>query len=560
MRRLLLCVLLASCTGSIGDPKNVPGPGPEPQTIDDSCDREIPPTPLRRLTSEELDNTFRDLLGQESYDAVRSVTLRIPQESVGGGDLEGFQAPHVEAHVSAMLDIGEATAQAMQDGGFQRLGFDCMSNGPDTDCVTNFITEFGQKVHRRPLSDEQRDAYRATYDAEEGDLEASRALFMQLMSNPAFLFHVETEGTEEDAVLKLDAYGIANRISYRVLRTMPNDALFDLAKQDKLNTEEERLAAAEMLLAEPRAKESVWRFFEQWLELDEPLAVDSEPVLLKDIDPEGLEDALRDEIRTFVETLVWDDNADLRTLWTDRRVPATDPRVASIYGVAPWDGNTSSYPETGPERLGLPLRAALLQSPTLATGPIARGVFVVRRYLCDELPSPDLDTVNNRLDSLEELNRETMRASEIIDLMTGDAPCSTCHSVINPIAFALQDFDSLGRHRTVEDAIEGGEVVATFPIEPANVDLEFDFEVVTQANGGADLATALGGSRSLHECFIERVITHTQGRAVATQDACVLRQLSTDALEGMSVRDIYLQSVLASIEGRALSVAANEGE
>ncbi len=297
------------------------------------------------------------------------------------------------------------------------------------------------------------------------------------------------------------------------------------------------------MMDDPRVRDSVWRFFEQWLELDEPLSVDDDPALLDGLERDGLDQALYDDVRAYVEAMTWDTDGSLSALFTSPIVTASDPRVAAIYGVAPWDG-VGAYPETGPERGGLPLRAAMLQSTTLATAPIVRGVFVLRRYLCDQLPTPSLDIVNDRLSELEHLDRETMRSREIVDAMTGDEPCVTCHGTINPIAFALEDFDGMGRHRTEEHAISGGMILASFPVEPANSTLEIDPGESVTIDGGAELSQALADSRRLQDCFVQRLLVHTQGRDFTPEDGCAIRRLGSAAEEGQSLRDLYLGTVL----------------
>ncbi|MEM6957148.1 MAG: DUF1592 domain-containing protein [Myxococcota bacterium] len=541
------CFLWA-CTGDIADSGPAVPPAPPiisgPSELPDDCVAETPPSPLRRLTSEELRNTLEDLLGEPVFEAVDAVVRRFPGESIGGGDLEGFQAVHVEPHVSAMLDIGEAVADAVLANAEAVDGAACIASGART-CARAFIETWAPRVHRRPVDAIRLDRYADAFASEADARDGFRLLWMMLLSNPEFLFHIELDGNEDGLVLQLDSYAVANRLSYRVLRTMPSAELFELAAADALQTDAELEAALDSLLAHPRARDSVWRFFEQWLELDEALAVSSDRTLLDGLDADGLEHALYEDVRGFVETLFWDQDADVERLFTSPLVASDDPRVRALYGLGPGAGRS------GAERAGVLLRPALLQASTLATSPIGRGVFVLRRYLCDELPSPDLDTVNNRLSELEELDRSTMRSRDIIQAMTGDSPCSTCHGRINPIAFALEDFDPLGRHRSEEVAIEGGEIVGTFPFEPAGSQLSIDRETVT-VDRGAELSRALGASRQVQHCFVDRLTVHTQGRVTGDADACDLSQRTSASLEGLSMHALFRSSVLAEIRGRAL--------
>lgn len=565
--QLALALGLAACSGTIGDSPNAPmGPGPTtPVELDDNCTLLSPEVPLRRLTSEELEHTFEELLGEETYGAVEAVVQRFPGESIGGGDLEGFQEAHVESHVIAMLDIGTAVADALlaRPDGFARLatGRDgdgshtCMSD-PDEDCLNAFVAAAGERIHRRPLQDEELSRYVDAHGAAPGE-DGLRLMFMEMFSSPALLFHLELEGsdTEEEGadVLALDDWAIASRLSYRMWRSMPSVELMDAARAGELHTPEQIAAAANEMMEDPRVRDSVWRFFEQWLELDEPLSVDDDPALLDGIERDGLDEALYADVRNYVEALFWETDGSLSELFTSAIVTTSDPRVASIYGVDPWDGE-GAYPESGSERGGLPLRAAMLQSTTLATAPIVRGVFVLRRYLCDQLPTPSLDVVNARLTELEHLDRETMRAREIVDAMTGEQPCATCHDTINPVAFALEDFDGMGRHRSTEHAISGGMILASFPVEPARSTFEIDPGEAVTVDGGAELTAALAESRRLQDCFVQRLLVHTQGRDFTPKDGCAIRRLGSAAEDGQSLRDLYLGTVINHAIGtRALA-------
>lgn len=566
----VLALTLGACSGTIGDSPTAPaGPGPTtPVELDDDCTLVTPEVPLRRLTSEELEHTLEDLLGSETYGAVEDVVQRFPGESIGGGDLEGFQEAHVENHAIAMLDIGDAIASALlaNPSGFGRLAtgqtsgdHSCMSD-PDDDCLRAFVAAAGERIHRRPLGDEDLARYVEAHGAAPGR-NGLRLMFMEMFSSPALLFHLELDGEEAEEegaeILVLDDWAVASRLSYRMWRSMPSVALMDAARAGQLHTPEQIAAAADEMMDDPRIRESVWRFFEQWLELDEPLSVDDDPALLDGLERNGLDDALYEDVRSYVDALFWDKDGSLSDLFTSAIVTTSDPRVASIYDVDPWDGE-GTYPETGSERGGLPLRAAMLQSTTLATSPIVRGVFVLRRYLCDQLPTPSIDVVNSRLTELEHLDRETMRAREIVDAMTGEQPCATCHDTINPVAFALEDFDGMGRHRSTEHAISGGMILASFPVEPARSTFELDPGQFVSVDNGAELVQAMAESRRLQDCFVQRLLVHTQGRDFSGKDGCAIRRLGSAAEEGQSLRDLFLGTVINHAIGtRALVLEEN---
>lgn len=544
---LLLSIALTACVGTVSEDRPWRDGDLDVDTL--RCDAPgAAPTPLRRLTRRELAHTLRDLLGEAAFGELSLEFGVFPPDEVGAGSVDELVPNHTAAHVEAMVSTGERAASALRAHPEALLsrGHGCILDAaPDDACARAFIEGFGRRVFRRPLSEDELADQLAFYRDAPDPAEGFTRVMMRWLSSPQLLFHVEVDGDEtEDATgapaLRLSPYAVANRVSYMLTGSMPDDAMLDAAARGELDTLEGVEAQVRRLLETPEARETVRGFFEAWLALDETSGVPEDPALLDGLMAAGLRDAMLAETLTYVDQMVWEEGADYRTLMSSTAAYPEDAQVAGIYGVEPWRPGLPA-PLAGPERPGLLLRPGVLLGEAHSTAPIMRGVFMLRQVLCGELAAPPTDIVNSRLDEVGELRTQPARAQ--IETLTGEQPCSTCHSRINPLAFALEDFDALGRHRALERVFVDGELVAEHPLDTA-VELELDGATVS-VDSGAALAHAIANSEVGHACFAERVFEHTRIRRPASAaDHCLNRRVTRAMLDdGASLLDAFVVNV-----------------
>lgn len=561
---------LPGCTGLIGDgaPADAHGPGgpdarPDgPLFPDGSCDEvAFVPTELRRLTRPEVEATLRDLVGDATFDEAELTFGSFPTDSVGAGATEGFAPLHSAAHVDAMIATSDVIAETFlgPDGiaGAAAAGYPCVLEAePTSQCAREFAAAFGRRAFRRPVTAEELTDLVSYFEETPDPREGLHRLMMRILASPQLLFHLEIDGREEDqddgSALVLDHYSVASRISYAVLGSMPTDRLLDAAEREELGTTDEVEAWVRTLLEEPRAKEHFAHFIESWLMVGEIEEASNDLASRSDIRQQGLREAMVEELETFAEQLFFG-GADYQTLMTSPATFAEDPRVAAIYEVPTYEPGEAP-PESGTERGGLLLRAAMLLSAENTTAPILRGVKVRRQVLCEALPTPGNDVVNSRLDDLDDLDPREHTGREIIDDMTGDSPCNSCHQAINPIAFALDEFDQLGRFRTVEEVWVDDELIAEHPIDPG-VDLQVDTGVALHVESAMELVTAIAESDRGHACFAQRLFEHVHLRAPTAEDGCQVSSVYERLRDGGgSLLDAYVATVAQeAILTRALS-------
>jgi hypothetical protein len=495
--------------------------------------------PLERLSRRELDHTLRDLLGETLHAQVSIELGAIPEDASWAAEgLSALSDAHVEGMVAVANDVADRLI--LTPSHWDALGHGCMTEGRD-ECVTSFIEGFGSRVFRRPLSPDEVATYRDFYATPADHEEGARRLVMRMLLAPELLFHLEIGGEESEGALMLDDYAVASRISYAVLGSMPSDELLAQAAAGELSSQAQVEATVRALLAEPRARDRIAEFFDDWLRLDGTPVAPGYLSAELGLEPAELRDAMLDETRTFITQALWNDGATYRELLTSRNAYPTSEALASIYGVPLWSEGSPAA-TTGPERQGLLLRAALLTHKGTRVAPIHRGVVMRRRILCDQLPSPDSEIIANRLMETEAVDPASESSRAQITRITSPEGCQTCHRMINGLAFALEEYDALGRYRTEEAVYDGsGTVIATHPIDPNGV-IVIDGGREVEVGSAAELVGLLSESDKVAACLARTVYEYTRQRPSAATDQCALSRL-TDTVGGDPLSELFVRNV-----------------
>jgi hypothetical protein len=228
--------------------------------------------------------------------------------------------------------------------------------------------------------------------------EAIRAMIVLALSSPRFVYHVEIDGTEIgsfDDLLQLSAHEVASRLSYTFWQTMPDEELWAAAEDGSLVTDAGFTEQLERVFADPRTKETLWRFWSEWLRFEKFTGFEaSRPAFQALAEGESVGEDGHDhyadmvqEMRDLTELFTFEKSATLADLLTTDLSVTKSVDLARLYGVTPWSGS-GAYP-TLENRAGLLQRGALLVSSLEQTNPFHRGAFVRRYLLCDDLPQPD---------------------------------------------------------------------------------------------------------------------------------------------------------------------------
>ncbi len=349
-----------------------------------------------------------------------------------------------------------------------------------------FAKTFVERAFRRPLDAAAKQVYleRPFADAPDADTGLERAILLCL-SSPRFLFR-EPAGPA-------DGFATAARLSFALWDSIPDPPLLEAAAENRLAKPDEIRRQAERMIADRRTRSKLRDFLFGWLRVDHGPELVKDATRFSEFSPE-LSAELRSSLELFLEDAIWRDGGDWRRLFLDDEVPVNG-RLAALYGPSlPFDAGFRRV------RLDDGRRAGVLTHPYLmsvlaysgATSPIHRGVFLARNVLGNVLKPPQ-EAVAPLSPDLHPL----LSTRERVELQTSAVACQTCHTMINPLGFALEEFDAIGRHRTTELLGETKKPIdASGSYQPREGD-EATFR------GARELATYLVGSQDAQEAFVQ---------------------------------------------------------
>jgi hypothetical protein len=528
---LVLVLVLGGCHGTItgdfegsGPPRGSggagPGPGmggsgPAPGMAEDPY--AIGPSGLRRLTRTEYDNALRDLLG----DASRPGFAKLPEDVNDPFDNNYKDQLASGALIESLETLAEeATSRALAAPARRSMIVGCTPTGPgDAACMKTFIAAFGRRALRRPLGADELQRYLAlqSFAVEAKDFYFGVGLVLRAMlQDPEFLYQVEigTPVPGVPGVVRLDGHEVASRLSFFLLGSIPTPALNAAADAGKLGTADQRLAAAQELLADARGKQRIDRFHALWLGYHQlPFAA-------------ALADALRAESDALVEKVAFG-KGDYFELFRAKETLLT-PALAQHYGWPSGNGWTA-YADA---RRGILSHGAVLAAGGKFddTSPTLRGVFVRSRLLCEDVqpppPNVDVDQAPKETTSRCKIDRYAAHRS---------GGCAACHVRLDPVGFGLENYDRAGKYRTAdkdapECAIAGDGVL----------------DGVADFNGPAQLGDLLIQTGGMESCVVKQLYRFAMGRRETGQDAPSLERFTALFKNGGRTFDRLLLDVAAS--------------
>jgi hypothetical protein len=481
------------------------------------------------LTRREYGNTVRDLLGATDNPAA---AFTPDAHALGFDNIASSQSVSqllAEQYDDAAIGLAAAAIADLP----KLLKCDPMAMGEDA-CVRKFVADFGLRAYRRPVTTAEQGRLVAFYmgsKAKYGFAPAVELLVQAFLSSPNFLYRPETSvvatsGTMPAAPVRLSAYETASRLSYLFWGSMPDDALFQAAAENKLGTPAELATAAERLLADPRARASVAHFHTQWLELE------GLPNLTKDAKANpnfkaALLPLWKREIETFLDDWAFKADGKLETLLLADYTFA-NKTLSAFYGYAPLTSESTFVKiKHDGKRLGLLTQAALMarHANPDQSSPVHRGKFIREAMLCQDLPPPP-----NDIDVRPPPIKAGQTTRERFGIHTQVASCAGCHKLIDPVGFAYEHFDAIGQYREEDQGK---------PVD-ANAEL-FNTDVDGTFTGALELSRRLARSDMARGCVITQWFRFASGRQETAEDECSLALLKEHyKASGYSVRKLLL--------------------
>lgn len=494
--------MLAACEGEIDEPTAQPAP---------TADYAPSPGRLHRLTSSQYRHAIADVFGDDIVPPPQLEPVRrIDGLAAIGAATGSISSRGVEQYEEAAFSIAEQVLAP------ERASVPCAPTGVTDDaCTASYLQRLARRLWRRPIHRDELAqlvdiAHRAstTLDSYREGLTYALAALLQ---SPHFLFRAEIGHIEDTSDWRrLDAFEVAERLSFFLWDTLPDDALLDAAARGDLTDRDALAEQVDRMLADQRSHQGVRAIFTDMFELDALDALRKDPTVFAHMSPE-VGPSAREETLRVVEYIVFDREADYREIFT---TPTTfiNRKLASIYGVpAPAREGFARYEhEPSSQRSGIlgHVSTLALHSHVTASSATLRGAFVRRTLLCGDIPAPpaDVDTsIPEPLPGAATLRDRVRRHLE-------DPSCAGCHARMDPLGLGLENFDSLGRFRTTDN---GAPIDASGTI--GGVFYETPLEMGRALAGDASAAHCL--TLTLHRYATGRRETSTDGAPIAEIDA-----------------------------------------
>jgi hypothetical protein len=316
----------------------------------------------------------------------------------------------------------------------------------DDAVVPQLLRDFAPKLFRRPVEEAVVAEFAAFYQAQRKDvaaLDAFKLTVKAMMTSPQFLYHQEPAD-------QVDEFALANRLSYFLWRSLPDDELMRLAAQNKLSQPAELKKQNARLLADARAERFLRDFTGQWLQTTKVGEMQPDKALYPEYD-EDLERAMVQETQLFIRELLVNDLSIANLLDSDWTM--LNDRLARHYGIEGVSGNQFrkvSLDKSKTVRGGLLTHASILSitSNGTTTSPVVRGVWMLERLLGTPAPPPPPD-----VPPIEPDIRGASTINEQLEKHRNIAQCAACHAKIDPYGIALENFDVTGGWRETYRAL-----------------------------------------------------------------------------------------------------------
>ncbi len=348
------------------------------------------------------------------------------------------------------------TSPTVTDTGSRREIFTCVPEmeAEEASCATRIIGRMARRAYRRPVTDEDIGKLMPFFRQGREDGESFEAgiqfALERILVDPAFLLRVYRDSPYQSEPYRLSDLEVASRLSFFLWSSVPDEALLDLAEAGRLTEPAVLREQVLRMLADPRSAGALTEgFASQWLNL----RVLGDKVADEDLFPSfdhNLLEAMRLETEMFVSSTIAEDRSVLDLLRADYTY--VNERLARHYGMDGVYGSRMRRVDlsNAEERGGILGHAGLLALTAYPnrTSPVLRGKWLLDNILGTPVPPPP-SGVNTDLETVDVSPTATIR--ERLELHRSDPACATCHSVLDPLGFALEGFDAVGAQRARDE-------------------------------------------------------------------------------------------------------------
>jgi len=423
------------------------------------------------------------------------------------------------------------------------------SPADEAPCAKRILSTLARRAFRRPVTDQDLEAPMAFFarGRAEGDFEAGlREALPTILASPKFLYRAERtpSGVAAGTVHRISPLDLASRLSFFLTGRLPDDELLKLAEQGTLADPKVLDTQVRRLLAAPGSHSLVTTFAFQWLKLRALDEIEPDPVIFPNFD-DSLRDAFRTEFDLFVRSIIAEDRSVLDFLNANHTF--VNERLALHYGIPFVRGQQfRRITLTDPNRFGLLGKGAVLLATSYAnrTAPVIRGAWILENLLGTPpaAPPPDVEAFRENKDGEKALS---IRA--IVEQHRAKPSCNACHGVMDPLGFALENFDAVGEWRTMDR-------YAREAIDASGTLIDG-----TAVRGPADLRAAFTKRpEQFVQTITEKLMTYGLGRAVEAHDMPAVRKVVRDAARDDYRFSSIVKGIVTSLPFQMRKAAATE--
>ena len=454
----------------------------------------------------------------------------------GGGEVGIIEGEESPLKIQRLEINGPFTAAGLSDTPSRQRIFTCRPQTPadELPCARQIITRLTRQAFRRPVTDADLEIPLSFYEQGQanGGFEAGvRNALMMVLATPEFLYRFTTapEDSAPGSVYAVDQFGLASRLSFFLWSSLPDEELLKLAEQGELDDPRVIAAQVQRMLADRRAASLVANFAQQWLDIRGVRDIVPDPVLFPEYNPD-LGDAFARELELFVGSVFLEDRSVLELL--DGKHTFLNERLALHYGVSAVRGDNFRRVElTDENRWGLFGKGGILMATSYPnrTAPVLRGAWILEAITGTPPASPP-PNVEAFPETQEGEQPKTVR--ERLEMHRANPSCNGCHGVMDPLGFALENFDAIGAWR-----VKDREALAV-------IDSSGQLADGTVVNGPVDLREALlGDPTQFVQTLTEKLMIYALGRSVEYYDMPAVRRIVRDAKR----EDYRFSAILAGI-------------
>jgi mono/diheme cytochrome c family protein len=419
--------------------------------------------------------------------------------------------------VNSVTILGPFSAKGTGDTPSRKRVFVCHPATPAEEgaCARTILSSLARRAYRGPVTQAEIDTlmkfYQQGRDDEGGDFETGvQQGLARILVAPRFVFRVEEEpkAVASGAPYRISDFDLASRLSFFLWSSIPDDELLDLAAKGRLHDPVVLRAQVKRMLTDAKADAIIKNFAGQWLYLRELANVQTEAKNWDD----NLRKAFQTETEMLFATIVREDRSLIDLL--DADYTFVDERLARHYGIPDIHGSyfrRVQLPATSPRR-GLLGEGSMLTITSVAsrTSPVSRGKWILENLLGAPPPQPP-PNVEINLDADPKAEKPTTLRQRM-EMHRRSPQCASCHRLMDPIGFSLENFDNVGTWRETE---AGQPIDATGQLADG-----------TAVKGIEDLRKAvLTRTDAFMSTASRKMLTYALGRPLSYQDMPTVRAI-----------------------------------